>query len=78
MKTSSDGFSRKSDWNSGLPSPSERLAARMIVPPLLHDRQAAREPLDSLVERRIQRISGRAGDHDIDRLGQHRPGRRSP
>ena len=73
MKTSSDGFSRKSDWNSGLPSPSDRLAARMIVPPCFDDRQAAGQPLDRLVERRVQRISGRAGDDDVHRPRDFRP-----
>ena len=33
MNPSSVGFSSKTRWNSGLPMPSLRLAARMIVPP---------------------------------------------
>ena len=45
MKTSSDGFSRNSDWNSGLPRPSDRLAARMIVPPCL---TIGRQPVSPL------------------------------
>ena len=78
MKTSSDGFSRNNDWNSGLPSPSDRLAARMIVPPSLTICRAARQPFDRLVKRRIERIPGRAGDHDIDRLAARPPGKRPP
>ena len=64
MKPSSVGLSSKIRWNSGLPMPSLMLAARMIVPPGLTIGMAATMPFDGLVERRVQRIAGRAGDDD--------------
>ena len=36
--------------------------------PLLDDRKAARQPLDRLVERRVQGIAGGAGDDDVHRF----------
>ena len=45
MNPSSVGFSSNTRWNSGLPMPSLRLAAKMIVPPRLTIGSAVTIPL---------------------------------
>ena len=58
MKTSRLAFSSKGDWNSGLADPFGQAGGDDDRAALLDDRQAAGQPLDGLVERRVERIAG--------------------
>ena len=71
MKTSIEGVSRKIDWNSGTAQSLGQTGRHDDRASLLHDRQAAGQSLDRLVERRVERIAGRARHHDL-----HGPGHR--
>ena len=48
--------------------PSVKSGGQNDRAPLLDDRQRAGQSFDRLIERRVERIAGRTGDDDVDRL----------